>query len=229
MGGLSTLRVRETLLTRKPREWSLEVAALSVVAIQGVSLLAWRNGAALLPTLAATSEGVLEKREYWRLLTAIAVHADVMHALSNAIFVALFTYLLFGYFGFWVFPALSLGMAGLTNYFSLLTYPPEVSLVGASGLVYWMAGFWLSMYLLVERSVSPGKRVLRVVCLALLVLFPSTFQATVSYRTHAIGLGLGTVSALAYFQLNRGSIRAAEVVEVEEPFDDPEEIDPKSR
>jgi hypothetical protein len=41
-------------------------------------------------------------------------------------------------------------------------------------------------------------------------------QANVSYRTHAIGLGLGVVSALVYFQRNRESIRAAEVVELEE-------------
>jgi rhomboid protease GluP len=224
MKGSSTHRVRQTLLSGKPRTWSLEVAALSVVAIQAVSLLAWRNGAALLPTLAATWEGVVEEREYWRLLTAVAVHADVMHVLSNAIFLALFSYLLFGYFGFWVFPVLGLAMAALTNYLSLLTYPPEVSLLGASGLVYWMAGFWLSMYLLVERSVDPGKRVLRAVCLALLVLFPSTFQANVSYRTHAIGLGLGVASALVYFQRNRNSIRSAEVVELEETFDDTDEI-----
>lgn len=204
------------------------MAILSVAVIQGVCLLAWRNGAALLPALAATSDGVLQKREYWRLVTAIAVHADVMHFASNAIFVGLFAYLLYGYFGFWVFPALSLVMAALTNYVSLLTYPPDVTLVGASGLVYWMAGFWLTMYLLVERSVSPGKRVLRAVCLALLVLFPSSFQANVSYRTHAIGLGLGTASALAYFQLMRASIRAAEVAELEAPFDDLEEIDSNS-
>ena len=226
MGDFPTYRVRETLLSRKPREWSLEIAALFLSMIMGISLLAWRNGAALLPTLAATSEGVLKQGEYWRLLTAIAVHGDVMHVLSNTIFLTFFTYLLFGYFGFWVFPVMSLAMAGLTNYISLLTYPSEVSLIGASGLVYWMAGFWLSMYLLVERSVGPGKRVLRVVCLALLVLLPSTFQANVSYRTHAIGLGLGVVSALVYFQRNRESIRAAEVVELEEPFDDPEEILP---
>lgn len=224
MAEVSTRRVRETLLSRKPREWSLEIAALFLCVILGISLLAWRNGAALLPTLAATPEGVFERREYWRLLTAVGVHADVMHVLSNVILLTFFTYLLFGYFGFWVFPVLSLAMAGLTNYISLLTYPPEVSLIGASGLVYWMAGFWLSMYLLVERSVSAGKRVLRAVCLALLVLVPSTFQADVSYRTHAIGLGLGVISAIVYFQLNRQSIRAAEVVELEEPSDDPEEI-----
>lgn len=226
MGNFSTRYVRETLLTRKPREWSLEITALFLSMIMGISLLAWRNGSALLPTLAATSEGVLKQGEYWRLLTAVAVHGDVMHVLSNAILLSFLTYLIYGYFGFWVFPVMSLAMAGLTNYISLRTYPSGVSLIGASGLVYWMAGFWLSMYLLVERSVGPGKRVLRVVCLALLVLLPSTFQANVSYRTHAIGLGLGVVSALVYFQRNRKSIRAAEVVELEEPFGDPGEIHP---
>ena len=226
MAAFPTYRVRETLLSQKPREWSLEVAGFSVSAILGISLLAWRNGASLLPILAATSEAVLERREYWRLLTAIAVHADVLHVLSNAIYLAFFTYLLFGYFGVWVFPALSLAMAALTNYLALLSYPREVALVGASGLVYWMAGFWLSMYLLVERSVGPGKRVLRAVCLALLVLVPTTLQANVSYRTHAIGLALGAVSALAYFQRNRRSIRMAEAVEVEEPFDDSDEFPP---
>jgi rhomboid protease GluP len=226
MTDFSTHYVRETLLSRKPREWSLEITALFLSMIMGISLLAWRNGAALLPTLAATSEEVLKKREYWRLLTAVAVHGDVMHVLSNAIPLTFFTYLLFGYFGFWVFPVMSLVMAGLINYISLLTYPSEVSLIGASGLVYWMAGFWLSMYLLVERSVSPGKRALRVVGVALLVLLPSTFQANISYRTHAIGLGLGVVSALVYFRRNRESIRAAEVVELEEPIDNLEQIPP---
>ena len=117
-------------------------------------------------------------------------------------------------------------MAALTNYISLLTYAPNVSLIGASGLVYWMAGFWFSMYLLVERSLSLGKRVLRVVCLSLLVLLPTTFQANVSYRTHAIGLGLGVISALVYFRRNRESIREAEVLEWEGPPDDFDQVLP---
>jgi rhomboid protease GluP len=220
MAGLPSYRVRETLLSRKPQEWSLEVAGFFLAVILGISLLAWRNGATLLPVLAATRDGVLERGEYWRLLTAVAVHADVMHVLSNVFLLTFFTYLLFGYFGFWVFPVLSLAMGGLTNYIALLTYPPNVILLGASGLVYWMAGFWLSMYLLVERSVRAQTRILRAVCLGLLVLLPTTFQANVSYRSHAIGLGLGVASALAYFWRNRESIRAAERVEVEEPFDE---------
>ena len=63
MESLPSRRVLETLLSRKPREYSLEVGALSVLTILGISLLAWQNGAALLPTLAATSEGALEEHE----------------------------------------------------------------------------------------------------------------------------------------------------------------------
>jgi rhomboid protease GluP len=221
MEGVS-YRVRQTLLSRKPRPYSLEVAALTISAILSVSLLAWQNGAALLPTLAATSRGVLQEDEYWRLLTAIAVHADLVHFLSNALFLAFFPYLLYGYFGFWVFPVLGLVMTGLAHYLALLSYPPSAALVGASGLVYWMAGFWLTMYTLVDRTLSLGRRVMRVVVVILVVLLPTTFQEDVSYRTHAIGFGLGVVSAVAYFQRHRESIRGSEVVEVEE-FDDPDE------
>ena len=216
MEGIPPRRVRETLLSRKPRAYSLEVAAFTVSTILGVSLLAWRDGASLLPTLAATSEGILGEQQYWRLATAVAVHTNLVHLFSNAIFLTFFAYLLFGYFGFWVFPVLGLALAGLTNYLALLTYPPRVSLVGASGLVYWMAGFWLSMYLLVERSLSLGKRVTRVVGIALVVLLPTTLQENVSYRAHAIGFGLGITSAFVYFRRNRQSIRAAEVLDVED-------------
>ena len=207
-------RVRETLLSRKPRPYSLQVAAGFVLMIVGTSLLAWWNGGALLPVLAA-SRDALTAQEYWRLATAVAVHSDLQHLFSNVIFLALFSYLLYGYFGFWVFPALGMALATLTNYLSVLSYPPEVRLVGASGLVYWMAGFWLSMYLFVERSLSPGKRLMRAVAIGLVVLLPSTIEVNVGYRAHAIGFGLGVISAFLYFRWNRKRIRAAEVVEVE--------------
>ena len=71
MEGFPSRRVLETLLSRKPREYSLEVGALSVLTILGISLLAWQNGAALLPILAATSEGALAEHEYWRLTRPI--------------------------------------------------------------------------------------------------------------------------------------------------------------
>jgi rhomboid protease GluP len=223
---MPTYRVRQTLLSQKPREWSLEVAGTCLCVVLAMSLLAWRNNRELLPALAATPDGVFARGEYWRLLTALAVHGDVLHVVSNVFLLTFFAYLLFGYFGFWVFPVLSLAMGAFTNYLALLTYPANVILLGASGVVYWMAGFWLVMYLLVERSVRTGTRVLRVVCLALLVLLPTSFQLSVSYRSHAIGLGLGVLSAVVYFWRNREFLRRAEVWEIEEPADDFEEILP---
>jgi len=207
-------RVRETLLSRKPREHSAMVAAAFAAGVLAISLLGWRSGAALLPEFAA-SRAALDAQQYWRLVTAVGAHSDLQHLLSNIIFVALFSYLLYGYFGFWIFPALGVAMAGLTNYLSVLTYPRGVSLVGASGLVYWMAGFWLTMYLLVERSVSRGQRILRAIGIAMVVFLPTTIEADVGYRAHAIGFALGVISSLVYFRLQRGAIRAAEIVEVE--------------
>ena len=207
-------RVRETLLSRKPRRNSLRVAAGFVAVIVGMSVLGWLNGRALLPEFAA-SQGSLQEHAYWQLVTAVAVHSDLQHLLSNIIFLALFSYLLYGYFGFWVFPALGVALAALTNYLSLLTYPAGTSLVGASGLVYWMAGFWLTMYLAVERTLSAGKRVMRAVAIAMVVLLPTSIEPNVGYRAHAIGFGLGVAAAVFYFQRNRATIRAAEVVEVE--------------
>lgn len=218
MATLPTYRVRETLLSRKPREFSRHVTVISVLMILWITLLTWQNHAALLSNLAATRNGVLENREYWRLITSIMVHADMGHLLSNILFIALFSYLLFGYYGIWVHPVLSVASAGLINYISLLTYPAGTSLIGASGLVYWMAGFWLTMYMMVERSLVVGKRIMRSTGVTLIVLFPSTFQENVSYRAHAIGFGMGVILAFAYFQRNRQSIRAAEVVEMDEVY-----------
>lgn len=213
--------VRQTLLSHKPRENSLEVALLSVVVMLFVSLLGWRDGSELLARLAANPERVLVEQEYWRLLTAIGVHADALHFAANVVLFAFFTYLLYGYFGFWVYPMAGLALGSFTNYLALLTYPPHVHLVGASGLVYWMAGFWLTMYLLVERTRSLRKRVMRALGVGLIVLVPSALQENVSYRTHAIGFALGSAAAVVYFRRNRDAIRAAEVVELEEDFEEP--------
>jgi rhomboid protease GluP len=207
-------RVRETMLSRKPRKNSAQVAAAVVFVVVGISLLGWRDGGVLLPKLAA-SRTSLEQQEYWQLATAVAAHSDAEHLFSNILFVALFSYLLYGYFGAWVFPALGVISAVLTNYVCVLTYPEGVSLVGASGMVYWMAGFWLTMYLLIERSVSIGKRFMRAAGIAMVVLLPTTIEANVGYRAHAIGFALGLVAALAYFRWKREAIRASEVIEVE--------------
>ncbi len=212
--------VKRTLLSEKTRENSGAIALLSAMIVSAVSLLCWREYPGLFSTLAAIPERVNEHQEYWRLVTAIGVHSDWRHLVSNVAFLTLFSYLLYGYFGFWVYPFGVLVLGSLTNYLALLTYPPQISLLGASGVTYLMAGFWLTIYILIERSRSFRQRLLRSFGFGLIVLIPTTLQQNVSYRTHAIGFGLGAIMALLYFQKKKAEIRAAEVVEWEE---DPDE------
>lgn len=211
--------VKRTLLSRKPAENSGLIAAASAMVILFVTVLVWRDSPDLLRLSAAVPSRVLDQHEYWRLFSAVAVHSDWKHLFSNLPFVVFFGYLLYGYFGFGVYPLGVVVLSAVTNYLSLLTYPPEVHLVGASGMTHVMGGFWLTVYILVERSLSLKKRVLRSLGVALILFLPSAVQPQISYRTHAIGLVLGIVAAAVFFHRYKRRIRAAEVLEIEEDDD----------
>ena len=208
--------VKSTLLSQKPRDNSALIAIAAVLTISLVSVICWKEGPAFRSYFSAIPERVFRDGEYWRLFTAIGVHADLKHLLSNAILFTFFSYLLYGYFGVLMFPLLTLLLGGVVNYLSLLTYPEGIRLVGASGLVYLMAGFWLVIYVLIERRLPVKKRVLRSVGVGLVVLMPTALQPSVSYRTHAIGFAVGIAAGITYFMAMKRAIRAAETVESDE-------------
>jgi len=207
--------VRETHLSRKPARASGWIALASVGALSLVSAIYWTDFLGLTSQLAATPEMVFDRNEYWRLLTAIGTHANFQHLLSNALVFGVLSYLLYGYFGPVAYPVLAMAGGVAVMAVSLSTYPPMTILVGASGVTYLMAGFWLTLYLFVERRFSPLKRLLRSMGFSLIVLMPTVFEPTVSYRTHLFGFGVGMVLGLGYFQFNKVSLRRAERVEVD--------------
>lgn len=215
---LGPFLIKGTLLSEKPRDFSILIALLSVMIMLLVSALAWRDSTQLYPALAGNSEKAIVQGEYWRLVTSLAVHSDFKHFLSNAVLFGLFSYLLYGYFGFWVYPVAAVAMGSLTNYLALLTYSPRVQLVGSSGMVYGMAGFWLTMYMLIERRYSVKRRLLHGFGVGMILLVPSALRASVSYRSHAIGLVLGIGLAAVYFMINKREIRAAETLEYDEDY-----------
>ncbi len=214
--GEPEVRIRATLLSGKPGQESVPVSLLVAMAIVFVTLLCWRDPE-LLRRMSASRDQVFEGPEYWRLLSAIGVHADLAHLAVNTLFVLFFGYLLCGYFGFWIYPGAMLLLASLTNLVSLLTYPPGVALIGASGLVFVMMSFWLVVYAFVERTLPLKKRLLRVAGIAIIVFVPTTVQPEVSYRTHFIGCGIGALAAVVYFLSRKRWIRSMEVVELEPP------------
>ena len=197
-------------MSRKPAAPSFWIALASVVVLLATSLVYWFDIMGFRNLMPASHETVFHQKEYWRLLTSIGAHAGFEHFLSNGIVFGLLALLLYGYYGPFVYPMFSILLGILVTGFSLRTYEAQTLLVGASGVVYLMAAFWLTLYLLVERRFRMGKRLIRAAGFALIVLVPTAVEPAVSYRTHAIGFGTGVVFALVYFAAKKDSIRLAE-------------------
>lgn len=186
---IRTIDLRQHPLGQKPQPQSLLPAALFLLLFCVGSFWAWTHPET--NQLAATQRTVYERGEIWRLMTTLWVHADMGHLLANSGLFMIFGLFLRNYFGLWAFPGLSLVGGILTGALALLTYPADVRLIGASGMVYFMAALWLLLFLRHADYLSWPHRLMRAIAFSLVVLVPTQFEPQVSYRTHAIGFALG--------------------------------------
>jgi rhomboid protease GluP len=217
-------RLRRTLISQKPERAQGWVALVGVLLLCLGSVIYWAEVPGWSERLAASRELVFARHEFWRLFTTLLVHGDLHHLLSNCLLFFILSYLLYGYFGARVFPLLSAVCGALTMALTLLTYDDKVVLIGASGMVYLMAGIWVALYLFIERRHTVRGRLVRTVGFTLGLLMPSVFDPVVSYRAHAIGFALGLPVGAAYFFARRTRIRAAEVSELLQPEDFEEDL-----
>ena len=163
--------------------------------------------------VSANGNQVFEKKEYWRLFTTTLVHADLNHLALNSIAFTILALLLNTYFGALVFPALSFLIGGVINVIALKFYPGYVTLVGISGVIYFMAAFWMTLYVSIEKRISIGRRLINTTAMCLIFLFPQggILEERVSYSSHAIGFGLGLSLGAIYYLFNKERFDAKEV------------------
>jgi rhomboid protease GluP len=209
--------IRRTFLSRAPEAGAGWMAAYSIALFMLFFLFYHQDFWGLSSWVTATPEQVFGQHQVWRAFTTTLVHANLEHFLANSVFFCGLAFLLRGYFGLWVFPLLSFAMGGMINLIALKSYEPGVTLVGASGVVYFMAAFWLALYAGIERRLTSIRRVINGLAFTFVLLLPETFEPRVSYRTHAIGYVVGLGVGAIYFWLKRDSFRAAEVIIVPEP------------
>jgi rhomboid protease GluP len=183
--------IKETWLSRKPRPSSVWIVVLGVGLLLISGGMYWQNDFGFANLLPASKNAVFIDKEYWRLFTAILAHADIGHLLSNMLFWSVLSLLLFDYYGFFVFPVSSILLGAATNYLVIQDMAPEARLVGASQVVYAMAGIWLALYLFVEGKHTPAIRLVRALGFSLAMLMPSAFDPSISYEAHALGFLLG--------------------------------------
>jgi rhomboid protease GluP len=190
---------------------SLVIAAMGVVTV-----LAWQNET-LKTFWVANRENVVDHGQLHRLIFSVFMHSDPAHFLSNAYMFGILGFLICGYFGPRIYFGLLFGLGTLVHWLSLLTYEPQVNLIGASGVVYVFAGFWLVMYVGIDRRFTIGARLIRAIGVGLVILFPSTIEPHVSYRAHAIGFAVGMVFAAYYYLKTKTYFRKFEIVKPDEP------------
>lgn len=194
----------KTYLSQKPTPPSVLVGLLSYLVLLLVFLFGHSSWS-------ASGHEVYELGNYWKAFTTSLMHADFTHFGHNSLFFVLFAVLLNHYFGFWIFPVLSFLMGGLINFIALKIYPPEVHLVGISGVIYFMGAFWMVMFVGIERKMTLLRRLIIATGVSLILFFPEVFEKNVSYLAHGLGFLLGILMGGIYFFLFKTKLRSHEI------------------
>lgn len=191
-------------LTKPHHQSGIVAAIIFLMACLGVSLWQWDQG--LNQILVATGKSVFEQGEYYRLFTSTYVHGSAAHLIGNSTSLLFLTYFVSQYYGVTVGLIHTLVAGALINYLTLKTMPLEIGLVGASGVIYFLWGLWLTLYLLIDRTVTLTRRFMKITAITILMLVPSTFEPGISYMAHFLGLVCGVLWAVGYFVFARRKI-----------------------
>jgi len=181
-------------LSKKMRVESLNSTLFFILIFYVFSLIYWNTEYKNL--LWVNQVSVFEKKEYWRLLSSIFVHAHFYHFLANLPLFIIFSLLLRNYYGILAFPVVSLFLGVCTNAITIFFYKKTSKLVGASGMIYAMAALWLIWYVRYEKNQKTGKKVLRICGFIFVILLPSTYSPRTSYLAHSVGFILGILVAI---------------------------------
>ena len=206
--------MRQNWLTGKPNSLSAFLALFCTLTVVLISQLYWSNLFSAQDWMPATRELVFQKMQYWRAWTTLFVHGDSKHLLSNSFFFFIFGLLVHGYFGVIAFPLAAFVMGGLINLVVLSNMPLETQLIGASGVVFWLGGFWLILSFLIDRRRGIMHRLLKTIGISLVLFFPSeAFNPAISYKAHLVGFVFGLMAGLATYLAFKKVLKSKDRIE----------------
>jgi rhomboid protease GluP len=197
-------------LTKPPAKNAIPITLLMTYALMIVSILFWRNDFNLGMWLSALPAQVFDQSDWWRLWTALFVHKDAAHLMSNLVLFFPFCYFLSGYFSFYFFPLFGVLLGGIVNFITLQTLSATTILMGFSGVVYWMGAAWITLYLLIEHRDRLVRRFAKVIFIIGLLFMPNEYQPNVSYMSHFLGFIFGILSGGMFYVLFRKQFLAAQ-------------------
>lgn len=198
-------RINQTWLSQKPGQVGFFIAAFWVLLTAVATAFQWGS------PLSVERSMVFGDKNWFPLFTAIFAHGDLAHFLSNAFLMILLGSFFFSFFGTWKAFVSAVFFGALINLITIHAMPTGVQLLGSSGVVFWIGGAWLVLYMLIDTKRRPSQRLIRSVGVALLLFMPGqAFDPSISYRAHWIGFCLGVLWGFAHYFIHRREILAAE-------------------
>ena len=182
------------------------ILALCLIA----SLFYWDTTNSVSALLSANKSLAFNSGEYWRLFTTSFIHGDIEHLMSNSLMLFILTYFVTAFYGSFISLGVGFLMGIVINSIVILQYGDNTSLVGASGVIYYLWGFWLVLYVCITKHMSVMSRLIRVFGIFLILLVPTTYSPSTSYLAHYVGFILGTVVGAIYYLLKRKHIASFE-------------------
>lgn len=192
------------------RSSSLSIALIAINAT--VFVIGMALGDATLLRFGAEVPILVAQGEYWRLLTAMFLHASVFHLLLNLFGLYIFGTLVEGVYGAGRFLAIYFvtGLAASATSFAF--GDPLVPAVGASGAIFGLLGAWLA-YNLRRRSLSLARANIQgALMLIALNLFLGFAVPRIDNLAHIGGLVAGVIAGYVAEGVGRGDARRASQV-----------------
>lgn len=203
-------KVTATWLSKKPSQQGFLVSAITTFLLAVASVMYWQNWHGAGEWMAVSGNAIFKDGHYWRALTALFAHSDGGHLFSNSFLFFILGSFLAGYFGTFVFPIMAFAFGVIVNLIIATRMPPDVQLLGASGMVYWMGGVWLMLYCYLDQKRPVSHRLLRAAGVALVLFFPAeAFKPEISYSSHFVGFISGILFGIFYFQLRKKEFLSA--------------------
>ncbi len=202
--------IARTWLSHRPNENAFLLTGFLTFFMALIGFLYWNNYYHMHEWMTASPIQIFQKHEWYRAWTTLVAHADEKHLLSNSMLFFVLGSFLSSYFGFFTFPLMAFLFGGITNIIVLKGMPLESSLIGASGIVFWLGGVWLMLYSFLDVKRSYYQRFLRAMGVALVLFFPAeAFDPNISYEAHFVGFLLGMLYGVIYYLMNRTEFQKA--------------------